>query len=171
MEYLIVLMRLLHILSGVLWAGAVFTLSFFLLPAINALGASGGKMMQQFVKTNNYPLVMSLAATTNILSGIFLYWHLSYGFMSDWILSNYGVCLTAGGLSAIVAFVIGISVNLPGGKRMQQIAKEIEVSGGTPTGVQIKEMTAIKNRMTLSTNYIAYLLLFTVATMAIARYS
>ncbi len=169
MENHLLILRLLHIVSGVLWAGAVFTLAFFLLPAINALGAGGGKVMQQFVKTNKYPLVMSIAATTNILSGIAMYWILSDRFSLEWMLTNYGMSLTLGGLTALVAYIIGLTVNRPGALRMEQIGKEIAATG-IPTDEQIHEISKIKNRLTVSTNYIAYLLLFTVVTMAIARY-
>ena len=42
MNWLIVVLRLLHIFAGVFWAGAVFMLTRFVMPAVAASGPEGG---------------------------------------------------------------------------------------------------------------------------------
>jgi len=44
---LIIIMRLIHILSGVAWAGGAFMLAGFVTPAAQKSGPSGGQVMQQ----------------------------------------------------------------------------------------------------------------------------
>ena len=92
LSYLIIL-RLLHIACGVFWAGAAIYLAAFVTPAVKALGPDGGKFMQQLAKTNNLPLVMAIAATTNVITGILLLWKLSGGLQLDWMISNHGLVL------------------------------------------------------------------------------
>lgn len=166
-EYLFFL-RLVHIVAGVIWAGAAIMLGFFVLPAINTSGPEGGKVMQQIVATNKYPLVMNVVSGLTVISGILLIWHFSGGFKIPWIISVHGGVLVLGGLAAIVAYFLGYFFNRPCGLRMAQIRKEI--AGGKPTEKQIAEINAIRKKVSASSLYIGALLLLSVATMAVARY-
>ena len=44
-----ILLRLIHIVAGVFWAGTMMTIAWFLLPAAQALGQPGGAFMQQLM--------------------------------------------------------------------------------------------------------------------------
>lgn len=115
MEYYLILLRLIHIPTGVFWAGVATYLAFFILPAVKAAGPEGGKFMQQLSRTNKLPIVMMLMSTLNILSGVFLVERLSNGFGMAWITSAYGLTLTIGGVLALIAYFVGMAVNMPSG--------------------------------------------------------
>jgi len=168
-EYLIAL-RLVHILSGVLWAGGIFMLALFVIPAINASGAEGSKVMRQIASTNHYATVMTIAATSNIIAGLLLYWQISRGLTVEWITSSQGISISIGGSFAIIAYVIGMAVNRPSALRIAEIGGEIAAAGGKPTESQITELNKLRKKITDGTNYMAYLLAITVSAMAIARY-
>jgi uncharacterized membrane protein len=168
-EYLFTL-RLLHIVAGAFWAGTAISMALFILPAIKAMGPDGSKMMQKIASTNRFPMVLTLASTLTILSGVLLFWEISLHLNPDWLLSNKGLVLTFGSLAAIVAYVVGFIVNKPGSTRLAKIGQEIAAAGGPPSPEQMAEITRIRQRMTTSTNAIALLLLLSVSAMAVVRY-
>ena len=170
MNTYIIILRLIHILCGVLWAGGIFMLHLFVIPAINASGPEGGKVMRQLSATNHFTTVMTSAATLNIIAGLLLYWNISNGLSPEWIHSPYGMTVTIGGLLAIVAYILGITINRPGVNRITKIGNDIAAAGGKPTESQVAEMTSIRARIAVNTRNMAVLLAITVACMAAARY-
>src|SRR5690349_11995057 len=112
MEYLIFL-RIIHIVSSILWGGGVLYLALFIAPAVRALGPDGGKFMQQLSRTNNMPLIMTLAATFTVVGGILLIERLSGGFTPEWFGTPHGIVLSAGATFALIAYLIGLFVNRP----------------------------------------------------------
>ncbi|MBC8046905.1 MAG: hypothetical protein H7Y00_08930 [Fimbriimonadaceae bacterium] len=168
--YLIIL-RLFHIVTGVFWAGSTIYLARFVIPAAKALGPEGGRFMQQLTMTNNLPAAMLGAGTLNILSGILLFWELSGGFQSAWFSSHYGMTLSIGGTTGLIAYIIGVTMNRPAGMRMAALSKAIAASGGVPTPEQAQQVQDARNKLISATNRIAGLLVITVIAMAIARYT
>ena len=112
MTYLIIL-RLLHIVCGVFWAGATLYLAGFVIPAVKALGPDGGKFMQQLARTNKLPVVMNVTGTVTVVAGILLIARLSGTFQWEWFTSAHGMLLTIGGTLGLLAFLVGILVSLP----------------------------------------------------------
>src|SRR4051812_47892482 len=112
MGYLIIL-RIIHIVCAILWAGGVIYLAMFIVPAVKALGPDGGKFMQQLSRTNNMPLIMTLTATFTVVGGILLIERLSGGFTPEWFGTPHGIVLSTGATFAIIAYLIGLFVNRP----------------------------------------------------------
>jgi uncharacterized membrane protein len=166
----LLLLRLLHIGCGVLWAGGAIFLAFFIDPAVKASGPEGIKVMQQIVKTNRFPVVMMLLAVITILAGMLLIWKVSGGLQPAWMSSKNGIVLTSGAALALIAFLIGFSVNRPSGIKIAKIGKEIAASGGAPTPAQIEQLNIISRRLSRATKVIAFLLIFAVVGMSIFRY-
>ncbi len=169
MTYLI-LLRLLHIVCGVFWAGATLYLAGFIIPAVKALGPDGGKFMQQLSRTNKLPVVMNIAGSLTVLCGILLIERLSGTFQLEWFTSQHGMLISIGGTIGLIAYVLGISVSLPTIIRMAAIGKIVAVAGGPPTPEQMQELQKLRNRLFTATNVIAILLLGSVILMSIARY-
>lgn len=168
-EFLLFL-RMIHILSGIFWAGSAFMLSFFILPAIQASEPEGSKVMRQIVITNHYPTIMTTASTLNIISGLFLFWQISNGLQLSWMHSGTGYSLSIGSITAMLAFALGLIINRPCGIRISQIGIEIAKAKNTPDVSLLVELSSLKSRITRSTNYIAALLSITAITMSIAKY-
>src|SRR3989442_6602255 len=64
-----ILLRVIHILSGVFWAGATFFLVGFLQPVVAASGPEGGRLMQRLTSQKRFQMAMPVAAGRTILSG------------------------------------------------------------------------------------------------------
>jgi uncharacterized membrane protein len=50
------LLRLIHILAGVFWVGAIFLIAGFLLPTARAMGREGGRFMQHLMLQRRLPV-------------------------------------------------------------------------------------------------------------------
>jgi hypothetical protein len=167
--YLLVL-RIIHITCGVFWAGTALLMVFYIFPAVGRSGPDGGKIMQAITGTNKFPQVLTLVATLTLLSGYLLLWQLSAGFTPAWFTSKYGMALSTGGFTATIAFLQVMFINLPTIKRTQAIGQMVASKGGTPSEEQRTELMKLRNRVFLSTRWIAAWLLIAVITMAGARY-
>lgn len=166
--YLLIL-RILHISCGVFWAGSVFSFVLFIAKAVKASGPEGGRFMQQLGKTG-YPIAVMVAAIITILAGVLLIAKLSSGFQAAWFTTLYAQVLTAGGVLAIIAFIIGFTVNRPAAARINAIGDAIAKAGGPPTAEQIQELSSLRKKLFTGSNIIAVLLAVVVLAMSIFRY-
>lgn len=167
--YLLIL-RVLHISCGVMWAGTAFVLAFYIFPAVNRSGPDGGKMMQAITGVNKFPVMISIVSTITIITGLLLMWQLSAGFNAAWFTTKYGMSLTIGGAFAFIAYVQALFINRPGINRIQSIAAVIAARGGVPMEEERVEMMKIRGKVYTSTRLIALWLFVAVVTMAGARY-
>jgi hypothetical protein len=169
MLYLTIL-RLLHISLGVFWAGATIYLAAFVAPAVQASGPEGSKFMQNLARTNKLPLVMMIAATLNVLTGILLLWELSAGFQPSYMGSAHGIILSFGGTLAIIAYIIGLSVTRPTVDKVAKLGMTIAQSGGVPNAEQKQLLDGFRKKIFSANKMVAILLAFAVVAMSIVRY-
>lgn len=170
MDILMILLRIIHILCGVFWAGTIMMMAVFLYPAAGASGPEGGKFMQTLVKTRNLPVVMSTLATLSIIAGLWMYWLDSDGFSMQWIHTGFGHLLTVGGIAALLAYSFGMTIVRPAAGRMGKMAAEIAAAGAPPTPAQMQEIGGLRMKMFRWTKIMAWLLALCVVAMSIARY-
>ncbi len=127
--------RLIHIAAGVAWAGSVFLFVVFVQPSAAAIAPAGAPFMAELLgKRKLVDRILGLAAAT-IVGGLFLYWKdwQLYGSLGDWAGSRFGLGLTIGAISAIVAFLIGLLGTRPGVERLMALARQAAAAGRPPT--------------------------------------
>lgn len=129
--YLLIL-RVLHIVSGVFWAGTAFLMVLYIFPAVKRSGPDGGKILQAITGTNRFPQAIALASAITVITGVLLMWHLSNGFAAEWFESKYGMSLAIGGLAATIAFLQVVLINMPSIKRTEDIMRTVTSNGGVP---------------------------------------
>ena len=112
MDYGLLLARLIHVLAGVFWVGAMVFVSAFLIPSLAEVGPDGGKVMVA-LQRRKFMVVMPVIGTLTMLSGIWLYWRASAGFQVDYMKSGPGHAYAFGAIFAITAFVVGMTVTRP----------------------------------------------------------
>jgi uncharacterized membrane protein len=169
MEYLVFL-RFVHIVSAIFWAGSVMYLALFIVPAVKALGPDGGKFMQQLSRTNNMPLVMTLAGTLTVVAGLLLIERISGGFTAEWFGTPHGIIISIGATLAIIAYLIGILVNRPTVARIGTIGQEAAAKGGPPSPEQMAELQKLRTKLFSAINMTALLVLGAAIAMSIVRY-
>ena len=125
--------------------------------------------MQQLGKTG-YPIAVMIAAIITILAGVLIIAKLSSGFQAAWFTTIYAQILTTGGVLAIIAFIIGFTVNRPAAARINDIGDAIAKAGGPPTPEQMQELAALRKKLFTASNIIAVILGLVVLAMSIFRY-
>lgn len=168
-EYMVIL-RLIHIFSGIAWVGSAWFITFLLSPAVRALGQDGQVFMRGFMKKSPVPLVMISSSLLTTVSGLLLYYRVSDGFSSDWMGSTAGVVLTIGSLAGFGEFLFGNAVVGPTTKNLGVLGGEIERQGGPPTEEQMARLHVLQGRMHIADRVSTILLVIAVVGMAGARY-
>jgi uncharacterized membrane protein len=170
MAALTIVLRLIHILLGVFWAGTIFFLVSFLEPSIRGAGPAGGQVMQQ-LNARRFLTHLPIIAALTILSGFGLYWRVSAGFEPAWMGSPVGVTLGIGAAAALVAFAIGVFVMRPATIKVLQLAPSLQqMAEGPERAARMAEIDGLRTRSRMAARTVASLLAITVAAMAIARY-
>lgn len=166
----LVVLRLIHVFFGVLWVGFAVFVSFLLGPAVQDAGPDGGKVMAALQRRGVMTIIPGLGIVT-LLSGLWLYWHLSSGFQVEYLKSPTGHALGMGGVAAIVAFGIGMSLARPSIMRAMALSQSL---GSNPAGpdhaAQVALITKLRARADVAGKVTAVLLLLAVAAMGVARY-
>jgi hypothetical protein len=170
MSPIITVLRLIHILCGVYWAGTVFFFVTFLEPTIRSLGPDGGKVMLRLFE-RGYMKLLPMIAVVTVLSGLWLLWIQSSGFDATYMRSSIGMSLSTGGGLAILALIIGITVMRPAGERVFAMAKQLpELRDESQRKTLMAEMESVRARLGMAGRIVFMLLVGAVALMAVARY-
>jgi uncharacterized membrane protein len=169
MTWLVVVLRLIHIIGGVFWVGAVWVLVRFVEPTATAAGPEGGRFLQRFAGSG-YTAAVTSAGLSTIVAGIALLWIDSDGFQGAYMASHFGVTISIGATCAVLAAVFGIGLGARNAMRLKAVAATIQGQAGGPTTEQLAEMTGIRSRLRTGSRIAAALLIVAVVCMAIARY-
>jgi hypothetical protein len=165
-----IVLRFVHVLSGVFWAGSVLFIAGFLIPGLRASGPAGGQVMQQVMGVRKYPAAAGIAALLSILSGGTMYWHNVHVSAGGWAGSPPGITYGIGALSALVAVTVFITVIRPTGDKLLEFARAAQSGGGPPSPEQAAILNGLQIRMAGASRLGAVCLAITVVAMAIARY-
>ena len=167
---LMIVLRLIHIICGVFWAGTAMSIAWFILPTQSVLGQAGGAFMRELMFRKRLRPFLLGAMGLTILSGLAMYARLAMATDYVWASSRTGMVLGIGAVAAIIAGGIGGGVVGSAGKKMMALGEVIQASGGPPTDEQQREMQALQLRTVGAFRITAILLVIAVATMAAARY-
>ena len=163
-------LRLLHILSGAFWFGAVIFAVRFLMPSLRAVGPGAGPVMAQLNQRGMTVAFMG-SAIVSLGSGIWLMFIVSGGSLGEWMKTGMGRTIGAGAACAILAMIVGMIVNPPAVKRMGQIAAAAAKRGGPPSPEEAAEVQRLQKRMASANLFVAILLTLALSAMAVARYT
>jgi uncharacterized membrane protein len=163
-------LRLLHIVVGVFWVGTVVFMAAFLSPSVRAAGPGGGAVLQQLMGARRLPLWLMGAMVVTLLSGLGLYWRDSGGFQSAWLGSGAGKTFGLGAAVAFGASILGVTVNMPTGRRLAELAGRLQSAGRPPTPEEQATLAALQARLGKASVVVAVLLVIATMLMAVARY-
>ncbi len=166
MNVLLIVLRLIHIVSGVFWVGGAMISAFFLTPALAATGDAGQKMMGHMITKGRMSVRITVAAVLTVLAGATLYWIDSHGFTSPWTSSGPGWGFGIGGVFGLLGLGLGMQVGM-NAKKLGQIAAAAQ---GKPSPGQIADMQAAQKRMAWASKVSTVLLILALVCMATARY-
>ena len=167
--YLIVL-RIVHIVAGALWAGSGIYYFMFVKPTVDELGPGAPQFMQAFIGKRKVPLFMNLVSTLTIVAGALLYWSTSGGLQAAWLTSGPGIGFTIGSLAGLVVYAVGFFMIRPRAERLGAIGNEIALSGAPPSPQQGAELQRLDMEMSKIERLDVSLLMISLLAMATARY-
>lgn len=162
------LLRLIHILAGVFWAGAAFLMAGFIIPTMRETGREGGRFTQHLMAQRKLPVFLGIAMLLTILSGVTMYARLAAASHGTWARTAPGIAYGVGALAAILGGITGATLAGAAGQRMAVLGQSIGAGGPSPE--QQAELGQLQSRNALGARLTAALLAVSVGAMAVARY-
>lgn len=165
----ILVLRLVHILSGIFWLGSALFTTFFLAPAVATLGPAGGALMAA-LRQRRLMTYLPLAALLTILSGLRLMWITSSGFSAHYVASAGGRTYIVAGIAAIIGFLVGMFLARPSAMKMGRLGASIAQVPEDRKAAIAAELEILRRRNTLWSSVALVLIVLSAAGMAVARY-
>jgi len=167
--YLVVL-RLVHIIASVCWAGGAFIFFLFVEPTAKALAPMGMQFVQHMVAKRRYNEFMGITSILTVLSGALLLWQDASGQWLTWMKTGPGLGFMLGTITGAVVFFIGMFGIKPRAERLAKIGVEVQAAGGPPSPAQGAELQRLDKEMS-SLGYVDFVLIaISLVFMATARY-
>lgn len=166
MDILKIILRLIHITSGVFWVGGSLLFAFFVGPSVAAAGEAGQKLLVHLVTKAKVTTAIAASAMLTVLAGGTLYWIDSQGLTSSWQYSGPGIGFGIGGLSALVGLVFGLMV----GKNTNTLGHVVAEIQGKPTADQLAKLQAAQKRLAYAGPISSIAMIIALVCMATARY-
>jgi len=167
---MLILLRFIHIVGGVFWAGTMIFAAVFLEPSVREAGPDGAKVMLGLIR-RKYMIVMPLVAALTILAGVGLLEQVSGGFHPEWMSSPTGITLSVGALIAILAFLIGVFFVRPAATRLAVLMPQaMQSPEGPARDALMAEAQGLRTRLRRGGRVVATMLGVTTIAMAVARY-
>ncbi|HEV2179798.1 MAG TPA: hypothetical protein VGR59_05735 [Gemmatimonadaceae bacterium] len=169
MNWLTIVLRLVHVLGGVLWVGFTVFAAFYLLPSLAETGPDGGKVTA-VLQRRRLLTVFPIIALLTVLSGLWLYvraTRMAPGFSS----SHMGITLGFGGVCALLALFIGMLVISPSMKRAASTAQQAAQAQAHDERQALLGLSAqLRGRAAAAARIASLLLIVAAGAMAIGRY-
>lgn len=160
---LILLARTVHILGGILWAGAVFMMTAVVFPIITKHGTEGAGRWMGMIGRKVGP-ASGIAALLTIVSGIYL-----MAVLHPHDTSLNGIVLMTGAVAALLSFVVGFFIGRPAGLKLSALSEQ-QAKSGAPSAELAEQVAALSRRSAVSAKFTAALLGLAVLAMALFRY-
>lgn len=166
----IIVLRLVHIVCGTVWAGSAVFSTVLLVPTLAKLGPAGAPVMAGLRERGLF-LIMPTMALLTILSGTRLMGIVSGGFDASWFNSVRGSTYAWSGLAAIVAFVLSLAVSGPLGARIAGLGGELAgATDATTRAALAQKLAGAQKWMSALGLVVTVLLVISAAGMSVARY-
>lgn len=162
-------LRVIHVLGGTFWAGALLFMSFFLLPALGEAGPAAGAVTAGLEKRNIFTWLPAVAILT-ILSGLRLLMLASGGIGSDFFTRTQGQAYLVAAAASIVALVIGLTVSRPSALAAGRIVAQLPTAAPEARAGLAEQAAALRLRSAKAVRVIACLVLLAALLMSVIRY-
>ena len=169
MNFLMIDLRILHIIAGVFWVGAALMLTFFISPTVGATKDAGQGFMRHFMGQTKFNLVMWTSALTAVIAGFILYWIDSEGFTSAWMKAGPGIGFGVAAGFALLGLIVGIFQNR-NSNATAQLGGQIQSQGTPPSPEQTARLQSLGKALAVGGMLNAIFLILATIGMSIARY-
>ncbi len=171
MDAYMLVFRIVHIASAILWAGAAVFYAAFVGPTVEAaLGPDAGKFFGHLVRRQKAVVFFVVSSTLTVVAGGFLYWRDSGGLDLDWMQSGFGTGLTVGAVAGLISWLIVLLVLVPTSYRLTALGERAGAAGGLPSHEQMATVQALQSRLKRFSVITTVFLGIAILAMSSARY-
>jgi hypothetical protein len=165
------IVRLIHILAGIFWVGSVAIFTLFVTPAAADVGPAAGPLIANLVAKRRVLRAVAGSGIVTVAAGAFAYWHdwQASGSLGNFLDHAYGVVLTIGAISALVALSIGLSIVLPGVEGAVRLGGQIAAAGDGASAEMREQLGAVQRRNKRASRTVLAFLVLAAAAMATAQ--
>ena len=168
--FVYILVRFIHIIASVCWAGGAAIHFLFVEPTAKALAPDGHRFVQHMVEKQRFAIFMVINSTLTVLSGAYLIWRASAGSFLDYARSGPGLVFTIGAMAGIAVYFVGMLGVNPRAIQMSKLGKEIQSAGGPPSPDLLAKMHKLDREMAAFSLADFLLVALSLALMASARF-
>lgn len=143
----LILLRFVHVIASVCWAGGAMIFFLFVEPTAKALAPTGMQFVQYMVTKRRFSVFMAVSSTLTVLSGGLLIWQRGSGDWLSYVSSGPGLGFTLGAIVGIVVYFVGMFGVSPRAKKLAKLGGEIQASGRPPTPEQGAELHRLDREM------------------------
>ena len=161
-----IVLRLLHLIFGVIWVGAGFYYNFVLLPSLQRMDARTHRSVNKAVTQIMGPL-LGISAIITIVSGGVMLVQLRHEPGHELLASGWGLAMIVGTITSILGLVLVLAVEVPTGRKVDKLAAS---EGREPSEQERRELRRLTDRVVRVGRLATVLLFIALASMAIARY-
>ncbi|MDE2181765.1 MAG: hypothetical protein KGJ78_01950 [Alphaproteobacteria bacterium] len=161
---LIIVLRAVHVLAGVVWAGAMFTL-VATGPLVAGKTSAADAILAVRAKQKRIAMVTGIAALLTVAAGMAL-----YGMLHSGPQSTGDHILGVAALIAILSFPVAGIIGGPANRKLGRLALLLQSEKREPSAGEARVVDALMARSTLATKIAAALLAIAVLGMATWRY-
>lgn len=166
----LLVLRFIHIVSGIIWVGSGVFVAFFLIPSL----AANRQLMPQVMEglqRRHALVILPTAGLLAILSGIRLLWIDSAGFADSYMQTGPGRTFSIGGTAAVIALLLQVFVSRPAGMRLGRIAAQLAASPPENERARLSaDADRLRRRNAMATLAAVLFGLLAASAMAVARY-
>jgi len=165
----LVVLRLVHVVGGVVWVGSATYMSLVLAPAVASAGEAAGAVMPHIQRQRLFVWLPWIAVIT-MLAGIRLMQVVSGGFSEGYLTSRLGVAIISGAVMGLAGFLLAVLVTRPSMVRATGMLKGRASAAPAEQSRIDAEVSLLRGRAARSGLLSTTLLLASAAAMGVARY-
>lgn len=163
---LLAILRAIHVLGAVIWAGGTIVLAAFHEYVIDP--GEPERTIQRMAEYDRMSSMVGASGIVGILAGLVLYWIVSDGLNPSWITSPYGLTITIGAIAAFVGFAVAVPLVAMTNERSKELSDELKDRELTEEdAVTIEELY---ERLRTGERWMSLFLAIAVLAMGIAQY-
>ena len=143
----LLVLRFIHIVASVCWAGGGFIFFLFVEPTAKALAPTGMQFVDHMVTKRRFSIFMVVSSTLTVLTGAVLIWQYASGNWLSYVKTGPGLGFALGSMVGVAVYLVGMLGVNPRAIRLSKIGQEIQAAGGPPTPAQGAEMHKLDREM------------------------
>lgn len=161
MEYVLTILRFLHIILGVLWVGLGVTAAWILHPLASQIGDEGSQMLRAWYSKSRFAQIMPVASIGTTVAGLILWGMRADGPLLEGFTNTGSMVMGVGALFGLLAFGHGFG-----------ISRIISKFSGMLDSSETKndELSEMEAKLGRNANIGAILTVIAVTCMSLARY-